>query len=77
MEHSFNLKGDRGYFIMSANLMENFYFESTPNNENLWNVSANPQCQILYNAYMSFKDEVRKGSLGKTPQFWINYMHTV
>ena len=47
------------------------------NNENLRNVSANPQCQRLYNACMSFKDEVRKGSLGKTPQFWINYMDIV
>ena len=48
-----------------------------PSKENLSETLANNSCTRLLMLYNSFKEKVRKGEMGKTAQFWLDYMDKV
>ena len=52
-------------------------FISLPSKENLDEFIKIPTCQIQLELYAGFKEKVRQGELGKTAQYWINYMDFV
>ena len=48
-----------------------------PDSEKFANVTAREDFRRLYHNYSTFKDSIRKGSFGKTAQFWIGYMDLI
>jgi hypothetical protein len=48
-----------------------------PTSENMQGVTANESCRRLFEKLCTYKDKVRNGELGKTAQFWIQYMDRI
>ena len=48
-----------------------------PDSEKFANVTVREDFRRLYHNYSTFKDSIRKGSFGKTAQFWIGYMDLI
>ena len=49
----------------------------SPSETNLKNAMKDSKVREWVNNFLEFKDKVRKGSLGKTAQFWLSYMDHV
>ena len=47
---------------------------NNPRAANLEAVSQNDQCRNVIDQYEEYKTSIRNGDLGKTPQFWINFL---
>jgi hypothetical protein len=52
-------------------------FAKTPSADMLTKLLANDKCKELLSRLSQFREGVRKGELGNTPQFWLLYMDRV
>ena len=52
-------------------------FIKNPNQQNLKVIVNNDSHKKLYAEYKMFKENVKRGQIGKTAQFWVNYMEMV
>ena len=53
------------------------HLAKNPCKEKLREALENPGCQKLLSLLTDLKARIRKGELGKTPQYWLNYMDRV